>query len=170
MFMVNLMNMKEVPIEMEPKLNSEHCVNDEQSSIESVSPHMDHKWEQRIEDLTIGNGNSNAKESQFSSNISEYLFNRSIINVERTQIIHVDSPAKFYIKNRHLEINQMELNEYANIMTAASTVDMNTVYLVQKSNDLNWYRAKALTTIRNGNDFIMIFIDHGYKHVVNKSK
>lgn len=162
--------MKKVPIEMKPKSYSEHCVNDKQSGIESVFPHIDHKWQQRIEDLTIGNGISNAKDSQFSSNISEYLSNRSVINVERAQIIHVDSPAKFYIKNCHLEINQMELNECANIMTAASTVATDTVYLAQKSNDLNWYRAKALTTIRNGSYVTMIFIDHGHIHAVNKSK
>lgn len=158
--------MKDVPVEMKLESCSERGANDIHLGIESVSLHID----QRIEDFTIGKGINYAKESQFSSNISEYLFNASVINVQRTQIIHVDSPAKFFIKYQLSKINQMELNKCANIMTDASTIDMKTVYLVQKSNDMNWYRAKVLATTRDENDFIMIFIDHGYKYAVNKSK
>lgn len=63
----------------------------------------------------------------------------------------------------------MELNNYANIASIAPKVRMGVVYSVQKSSDINWYRAKVCSDY-NGDEFLMLFIDHGFKHVVNKSK
>lgn len=89
------------------------------------------------------------------------------MNIQRTEIVHIESPAKFYIRKHN--INQIELNKYADISTIAPTPELSTVYLAQKSNDKNWYRAKVCGR-SSEKEFLMVFIDYGFKHVVNKSK
>lgn len=169
--LLEVLKLKEAPpVEIESQSNSERFAHNKYLVTESVASHVHHEWRQQTEDLCIGNSNNeDIGKSENSDNLQ--FSESSVINMERTEIVHIDSPAKFYIKNKKFEINQMELNKYANTATLTSTVDMNMVYLVQKSNDMNWYRAKVCTPRgRNENEFLMIFIDCGYKHVVHKSK
>lgn len=114
------------------------------------------------------NAKSKVKGNQFNVAPSDHLFNESpTMNIQRTEIVHIESPAKFYIRKH--EINQMELNKYSDISTIAATPELGTVYLAQKSNDKNWYRAKVCGR-SSDNEFFMVFIDYGFKHVVNKTK
>lgn len=171
-FLCDMLKMTETPVEkkLESYSGRNSCADNDQSLIKSSTSNVDHKWSSRTEDLDIGNDKNNVREKQSNADISDHLLNNSPqLHMQRTEIIHIESPAKFYIKNPNAEINQMELNKYANTTTFASTVDMNTLYLVQKSNDMNWYRAKVSRN-RNGTEFLMIFIDHGFKHIVNRSK
>lgn len=160
---------------MELKSNSERfscvesfktCPNGIQPSVQSLIKPIDHKWSPRI-NTCIGN---EMKGSQLTADISDHLFSESpTINMQRTKIVHIESPGKFYVECQNSVINQMELNKYANMSTVPPTVDKNGVYLVQKVNDMNWYRAK-LCSILSVSECLMFFIDYGSKHVVNRSK
>lgn len=139
---------------------SKTCPDNDQSIVELITNN----------EICVENTERELKGNHLEVNTSEVRFNESpTINMQRTEIVHIESPVKFFIKKHNYEINQMELNKYADISTIASTPELSTVYLAQKSNDENWYRAKVCCK-SNGNKVPMVFIDYGSKHVVNKTK
>lgn len=138
----------------------EACSENDQSMIGLVTK----------QEICVENGKRSVKENHFSVNSSEFRFNESAtINMHRTEIVHIQSPAKFYIKKQNYEINQMELNKCGEMSTIVPELDSNTVYLAQKSNDNNWYRTKVCAKWSE-NEYLMAFIDYGFRHVARKNK
>lgn len=167
-FILDFLKKRETPSEekMESYSTRNLCAKNDQSFIESVTSCIDQKWSAPTEALCVGNERNDLTGSRFSADISNHLPN---INIQRTEFIHIESPVKFYVKNENVKINQLELNKFADLTTTASTVDMKTVYLVQKGNDINWYRAKVYSK-HNDTELLMVFIDYGFKYVVEKNK
>lgn len=174
--MLDLLKIEETPAGIKWEPHSESYSTAEKSFVRAISDRsitplqVDRNSSPRTDALCFESKKNSGKATQFSVDSSVPLFNeKPTILMQRAVISYIESPAKFYVKNQNSEISQLELNNCSNIASTASRVQMGVVYSVQKSNDINWYRAKVCSDYKE-NEFFMLFIDHGFKHVVHKSK
>lgn len=175
-FIVEQVKVEEVSDEIKLQWNSEQHVSVATCEMVPKTDHSDIRLNTTlINGKWTGTSESNRMDryegdSRYNSNhLNSSSNDLSAIVIQPAVITHINSIGKFYIQIPNFDINQNELNEHAKAMSIASTVEMNMLYLFQKSNDTNWYRGK-LCSIQNQNEYLVILIDSGSKVVVNKSK
>lgn len=142
-------------------------ISDQRSGVRSYSRTNEQDKPQLIEPMRAEQLIDHEKANDVVEECS--ILARSLINIQRTKIAHIDSPSRFYIVKPDYKINQIKLNKYAEEANISRKVDVNILYLVQKPHDLNWHRAKVCSP-HNENEYLMSFVDYGYKHVVKKDK
>lgn len=142
-------------------------ISDQRSGVRSCSRTNEKDKPQLIEPMRVKHPIDHEKANEVVEECS--ILERSLINIQRTKISHIDSPSRFYIVKPDYKINQIKLNKYAEEANISRKVDVNILYLVQKPHDLNWHRAKVCS-LHSENEYFMNFVDYGYRHVVKKDK